>query len=175
MSFDPSSVVAGVVAIFQVIQSSAIFTALVWFFGLYTIVLFADVVMLLILRDISSDLKKTLYGANRPLVSQPKFQKRWEGIERRIHTGNPSQYKAAILEADALAEEMLSGIGFEGANMGERLAAIREGQITALEDLRVGHAMRNRIIQDPAFACSQEEAEVALGRYRAFFEELELF
>ncbi len=175
MSFDPSSVVVVFGAISQFIQSSAVFTALIWFLGFYTIVLFADMVMLLILRDIPGDLKKTLYGAKRPLVSQSKFQKRWNGIESRIHTGNPSQYKAAILEADALAEEMLSGIGFEGANMGERLAAVHEGQVATLEDLRVGHAMRNRIIQDPAFALSREEAEAALGRYRAFFEELELF
>jgi hypothetical protein len=120
MSFDPSSVIAVVGAITQVIQSSALFTALVWFLGLYTIVLLADVVMLLILRDIPSDLKQTLYGAKRPLVSQSKFQKRWKGIADRVRTGNPSQYKAAVLEADALAEEMLSGIGFEGKNMGER-------------------------------------------------------
>ncbi len=174
MSFDLSSVIVIATAAFQAIQSSALFTVLVWFLGIYAVVLFADVVMLLILRDIPGDLKKTIYGAKRPIVAQSKFQKRWDGIEARLRTGNPSQYKAAILEADALAEEMLSGIGYEGANMGERLAAVREGQIGALEDLRLGHAMRNRIIQDPAFALSREEAETALVRYRRFFEELEL-
>lgn len=174
MSFDLSSVIVIATAAFQAIQSSALFTMLVWFLGLYAVVLFADVVMLLILRDIPSDLKKTLYGAKRPIVAQSKFQRRWDGIETRLRTGNPSQYKAAVLEADALAEEMLSGAGFDGANMGERLAAVREGQIESLEDLRLGHAMRNRIIQDPAFALSMEEAEAALGRYRRFFGELEL-
>lgn len=166
--------IAIVAAMFQTVQSSALFTALVWFLGFYTIVLFADVVMLLVLRDIPGDLKKTLYGAKRPIVAQSKFQKRWDGTEARLRTGNPSQYKAAVLEADALAEEMLSGIGFEGANMGERLAAVREGQVATLDDLRLGHAMRNRIIQDPAFAPSREEVETILGRYRKFFEELEL-
>lgn len=174
MSFDLSSVIVIATAAFQAIQSSALFTMLVWFLGLYAVVLFADVVMLLILRDIPSDLKKTLYGAKRPIVAQSKFQRRWDGIETRLRTGNPSQYKAAVLEADALAEEMLSGAGFDGVNMGERLAAVREGQIESLEDLRLGHAMRNRIIQDPAFALSMEEAEAALGRYRRFFGELEL-
>lgn len=175
MSFDISSLTAVIVAVFQTIQSSALFTALVWFLGSYAVVLFADVVMLLILRDIPGDLKKTLYGAARPLVAQSKFQRRWSGIEARLRTGNPSQYKAAVLETDTLAEEMLSGIGFEGSNMGERLSAVREGQIVALGDLRAGHATRNRIIQDPAFALSREEAEAVLGRYRKFFEELELF
>jgi hypothetical protein len=174
MSFETSSVVAIVSGIMQALQSSALFTALVWFLGFYTIILFADVVMLLILRDIPGDLKKTLYGGKRPLISQSKFQKRWKSIGSRLSTGNPSQYKAAILEADALAEEMLAGIGFDGANMGERLAAVGEGQLAALDDLRFGHAMRNRIIQDPAFALSREEAEEILGRYGRFFAELEL-
>ncbi|MBP9751243.1 MAG: hypothetical protein KBD19_00085 [Candidatus Moranbacteria bacterium] len=175
MSPDHSSTIATVVAMFQAIQSSALFTALVWFLGLYTLVLFADIIMLLILRDIPSDLKKTLYGAKRPIVSQSRFQKRWSGIEARLLTENPSQYKAAVLEADALAEEMLAGIGVGGSNMGERLAAVREGQIVRLGELREGHMMRNRIIQDPAFALSREEADTTLEKYRKFFDELELF
>lgn len=175
MSFEISSVVAIASEITQAIQSSALFTVLVWFLGLYTIVLFADVVMLLILRDIPGDLRKTLYGAKRPIVSQSKFHKRWKAIEGRLASGNPSQYKVAVLEADALAEEMLSGIGFKGANMGERLSVVNEGQIAAIEDLRFGHAMRNRVIQDPAFSLTQKDAEDVLGRYRKFFEELELF
>lgn len=174
MSFDASFLLPLIATTVDAIQSSALFTMAVWFLGFYTIVLFLDVVMLLFLRDISGDLKKTLYGAKRPIVAQSKFQRRWDGIETRLRTGNPSQYKAAVLEADALAEEMLSGAGFDGVNMGERLAAVREGQIESLEDLRLGHAMRNRIIQDPAFALSMEEAEAALGRYRRFFGELEL-
>lgn len=175
MSFDPVSAVSVADAIFRTIQSSAVFVALTWFLGLYGLVLLADVIMLLILRDIPGDLKKTIYGATRPLVSQSKFQKRWKNIEARLSMGNPSQYKAAILEADSLAEEMLSGIGFEGANMGERLATVREGQVVTLGDLRSGHAMRNRIIQDPALVLSVEEARETLDRYRGFFEELELF
>ena len=174
MSSDIPSIVVTLTAVLHAIQSSAFFTALVWFLGIYSIVLFADVVMLLFLRDIPGDLKKTLYGATRPMVSQSKFHRRWKGIGDRILTGNPSQYKAAILEADALAEEMLSGSGFDGANMGERLASIDDGQLLSLGDLREGHAIRNRIIQDPAFVLSKEEAEATLGWYRKFFEELEL-
>jgi len=175
MPSDLSSIFAVIVAIFQAVQSSVLFMAVSWFLGGYTIVLFADVVMLLFLRDIPSDLKKTLYGATRPIVSHSKFQKRWSGIEARLATGNQSQYKAAILEADALAEEMLSGIGFEGANMGERLASVSDGQIVSIRDLREGHAVRNRIIQDPSFVFEKEEAGEVLSRYQKFFEELELF
>jgi len=175
MSFDASFLLPLIVTTADAIQSSALFTMAVWFLGFYTIVLFLDVVMLLFLRDISGDLKKTLYGAKRPLLSQSKFQKRWATIETRLGSENASQYKAAILEADALADEMLSGIGFSGANMGERLSSIQDGQIAALSDLRAGHAMRNRIIQDPAFSLSRDEAETVLSQFRKFFEELELF
>lgn len=175
MSFDLSPTIPVLMTMLHAIQSSALYGTLVWFLGVYAIVLFADLVMLLVLRDIPGNLKTTLYGTKRPMVSISKFNKRWKNIESRMSSENASQYKAAILEADALAEEMLSGIGYGGANMGERLASVGEGQIASLGDLRSGHAIRNRIIQDPMFVLSAEETLVILGYYRKFFEELELF
>ncbi len=145
------------------------------FLGVYALVVLADVILLLFLRDIPSDLKKTIYGSRRPMITPSKFAKRWDAVMARIETGNPSQYKVAVLEADVIAEEMLGGIGYDGSNMKERLEAVRPGQIVSLERLRAGHDIRNRIIRDPSFALSREEADSILAGYKSFFDELELF
>lgn len=144
------------------------------FLGVYALVVLADVILLFLLRDVRSDLKKTLYGSSRPMVSQSKFVKRWDAVMARIESGNPSQYKVAVLEADVIAEEMLSGIGYGGSNMKERLEAVQPGQVISIDRLRSGHEIRNRIIRDPSFALSREEAESVLSGYKSFFDELEL-
>lgn len=171
---DSSSLIAVASSVWAAFQGSALFTVLVWFLGIYGLILLVDVILLVFLRDIPGDLKKTLYGNKRPSVSHSKFSKRWQEISGRLGSGNPSQYKAAILEADAVADEMLQGIGYAGANMSERLAAVGEGHIESADDLREAHAVRNRIIQDSEFSLVHEEAERVIGKYKRFFDELEL-
>lgn len=172
---DLSSLILVISAVQESIASSAVFSMLAIFLGAYTLVVLADVTLLFLLRDVRGDLKKTLYGNTRPMVSPSKFTKRWDAVTARIKSGNPSQYKVAVLEADVIAEEMLGGIGYGGSNMKERLEAVRPGQIVSLDRLRSAHETRNRIIRDPSFALSREEAESVLSEYKSFFEELELF
>lgn len=171
---DLSSLLLVIEAFRESVTSSAVFSMLTVFLGVYAGVLLIDVILLFFLRDVWSDLKKTMYGTQRPLISPSKFMKRWKAIVARVHSKNPSQYKVAVLEADALAEEMLGEIGYEGSNMKERLEKINSGQIISLERLRTGHEIRNRIIRDPSFTLSFEEVESILSGYRSFFDELEL-
>ncbi len=174
MSTDPSSILDAILFAAQAIQASTLFKAFEIFLGVYALVLLVDVILLVALRDIRSDLMKTLYGAKRPIVTQGKTERRWAEILARLERGNPSQYKAAILEADAFADEMLKGIGYAGQNMKERLAQMKAGEILAAEGLRAAHTVRNRIIQDPDFSLEKEAAEAVLNQYAAFFNELEL-
>ncbi|MEI8097058.1 MAG: hypothetical protein WCG73_03050, partial [Candidatus Moraniibacteriota bacterium] len=145
------------------------------FLFVYVVVLFADIVMLLMLKGISSDIKKTLYGTKRPILSKSKAITRWEKILDRLKNTNPSQYKVAILEADAFAEEIFAGMGYAGHTMAEKLDSVHEGQIETKDLLVEAHQIRNRIIHETDFALSREEAEKWLENYRAFFDEMELF
>lgn len=149
--------------------------AIKFFLFVYVSVLLADIVLLIILRGISSDLKKTLYGADRPLMRRSSVIKRWEKILAGLESGNPSQYKVSVLEADTLADEVLGGIGYRGATMGEKLSNVKEGQIETRDALVSAHEVRNRIVHEADFVLSREEAENLLHMYRKFFDEMELF
>lgn len=147
-----------------------------FFLFVYLAVLLADIVMLFILRGgVSSDLKKTLFGAERPLVSSATLIKRWEKILARLHDGNASQYKVAMLEADAFADEILAEIGHQGETMIEKLSGVHEGQLETKQELIEAHLVRNRIVHEADFALSEEETKKWLGVYRKFFDEVELF
>lgn len=174
MSFDMTSLIGILVIFWHGIQKSSLFFLVSLFLKIYTLVVFVDLVLLLLVHDIRSNIQKQVFGGRRPLIQPAKFQKRWEAIKARTKSGNPSYYKAAILEADALADEMLGEIGYEGGDIGERLSLIMPGQLLSAERLQEAHKIRNRIIRDPDFNLPKEEAEKLLAFYEAFFGELEL-
>lgn len=161
--------------IWRVISDSALFTVLKWFLMVYTVVLICDLIFLIKTRSVTADVKTALYGTERPLVTKAAMQKRWDTIMARLRTHNPSQYKVAILEADQMADELLEGIGYIGANMGERLESVHLGQLESFESLKLAHEIRNRIVNEKDFQISQAEARRNLDNYRTFFVELELF
>jgi hypothetical protein len=156
-------------------EHSFLWSALKFFLFVYTLVLFVDVMILMIMKGFSSDLKSALYGTQRPLISQTKLIKRWEAILERLESDNPSQYKVAVLEADALANEILAGIGYGGSNMAEQLEAVQGGQLETKTLLMEAHEARNQIIHDPNFVLSKEEAKRYLDNFKQFFDEVELF
>lgn len=156
-------------------DQSVFWLAIKFFLFVYVAVLFVDIVLMLVLKGLSSDLKTTLYGTERPLTSKSQLIKRWEAIRDRLESQNPSQYKVAVLEADALADEILGDIGYKGETMAEKLEMVRGGQLETKALLVEAHEARNQVIHDPRFSLSREEAKKYLDCFERFFGEVELF
>lgn len=176
MDFDPTILIAEAFSGVQAfLAGSFLVSAVKFFLFVYTAVLFADIVLLFMLRGFSSDLKASLFGTNRPLMTRSAAISRWEKICARLESENPSQYKVAVLEADAMADGVLGEIGFSGATMGDKLVSVHDGQLESKDDLLEAHAIRNRIVHEKDFDVSSEVAKQQLDRYRQFFDEVEIF
>lgn len=156
-------------------ETSFLVAFLKFFLFIYSAVLFVNIVLLFRERDVTGDLKMTLFQYQRPLASRNKLIKRWESILARLESNNESQYKAALIEADAFADEVLVSMSFHGGNMRERLEDIKDHQLETKGNLVVAHSLRNRIINDPSLKLTKEEAEANLEHYKLFFREIELF
>lgn len=153
---------------------STFFLVLKILLAIYTIVLFVDIVLLLILRGVGGDLRVGFKGMDMPTISKSKMQKRWDKVKDRLEDENPSQYKVAIIEADAIAEEILNGIGYKGANMSEKLEQVGEFQLDEhLELLRGAHKIRNQIVHQVDFAIDKRMAAAVIGVYGNFLKYLE--
>lgn len=172
--FDVLNLLGFLPVIWEVVQASWLFMVVKWFLIIYTLVLLVDVVFLLLMRGITENLKVQLYGTTRPILSKNKATERWQGIVERLKSDNPSQYKVAVLEADQFADEVLKESGYDGANMGERLAGINPGQLVSYEGLKSAHEVRNRIVNEPNFMVTRPEAEALLEQYKKLLMELEL-
>lgn len=168
------SIIDTITQVWGAFGDSYFFLVFKFFAGIYAVVLFSDIVMLLMLRDVAGDWKKRHYGDVRPTMLKSTAQKRWTEIISRVGSGQSDQYKAAILEADTFVDGLLAEMGYSGTNMGDRIAGIKPGQIESIDDLQSAHAVRNRIIREASFDISKEEAENTLAQYKRFLEELEL-
>ena len=142
--------------------------------GIYLLVLIVDIILIIILREPLKDLRTAIKGTEFPLVRKSKMQRRWEKVVARLKSDNPSQYKAAILEADNIADEILAGIGYKGKNMSEKMDQVKPAHLDNLsDDLRRTHEIRNRIIREKEFTLSREETEEIIGVYEKFLRNLE--
>jgi hypothetical protein len=173
--FDALGLIGMVPAIWGVISQSALFTVLKVFLIVYSVVMIADVVLLILMRGVTGNLKVQFYGTDRPLIRKNEVTKKWESVERRLESDNPSHYKVAILEADHFADSLLSESGFDGENMSERLANMHPGQLQSYQGLSEAHAIRNRIVNEPAFTLDRSQAQDYLEKYKGLLVELELF
>ena len=99
--------------------------------------------------------------------------KRWEEIKARIHKGDEANLKLAVIEADTLMDDILKRMGLPGADMGERLKQIQAQEIKSVDKIWATHEIRNKIIHEPNFNLTQEEAEAAVGNIEEALKELE--
>jgi hypothetical protein len=162
-----------IMAIFKGFIGSPFFLTLKLILAIYITVLFADIIMLIILRGMG-DIRTSLRGANVPLTSPKKMRRRWRKIESRLETADQSQYKLAIIEADKMVDKIFISMGLKGDDMIERIKTLTPEQLEAEEDLEISHKTRNQIINDPSFAVDKGLAKTTLDIYEKFLTENEL-
>lgn len=141
--------------------------------GVYAVVIVLDIVLLLILRGVGADLVKTMYGADMLPAHRGQIFKRWQKVESQLSSQQETQYKLAILEADAIVDESLALAGLTGDNMTERLEKAMPYQVEHKDRLLWAHSIRNNIIRDGSFSVDNEIAEKVIGIYRDFLKSWE--
>jgi hypothetical protein len=156
--------------------NSSFVLALKIFLGVYLVVIFADIILLLILRNIPQHLRVGMRGMDIPTVTRNKMNKRWKSkVGKLLANGNQVNYKLAIIEADAIADEILDGIGYKGSNMVEKLEQVGDTHLDDhLESLKGVHQIRNRIVHEPDFEVDERFAKTVVGVYENFLRYLEL-
>lgn len=155
------------------IYNSSLVFGIKFFLAIYVTVLFVDLILLLSLRGVTTNLRVMMKGMDIPTISKGKLQRNWDKIKARLMSDNASQYKVAVLEADRVADQMLEGIGYKGENMAERLKNITAVHVGNVDDLLRAHDVRNQIIHDPNFVLDKKTATELVGVYENFLRSME--
>lgn len=157
--------------------NSIFFSFIKFLLGIYVVVVFVDIVLMLIQRGLGADIRDTLIGADFPselTTRKGSLRKKWDKIRKKIESGEESKYKVAIIEADNIIDNLLLRMKYKGENMSERLEGINPRQIENIEDLKKAHEARNRIIHEENFHLTKEQAEEIIKYYEDFLRYFEV-
>ena len=102
----------------------------------------------------------------------PMFTKQWATISTRMHEDTPDHFRLAIIEADALVDEFLRYVGYEGEHMADRLSKLKKTHIKSLDNVWNAHRLRNSIVHTPGVSVSAKDAERAIASYESFLKEM---
>ena len=107
-------------------------------------------------------------------VVTPKEEVRenWQHIRELANSANPSDWNMAILRADALLDDILKHLGYEGETMAERLKIIDTTKLPSLDKIWSAHHLRNMIAHDPLEQHTKETIIHALRSYEQALKEL---
>ncbi len=97
---------------------------------------------------------------------------RWQRVVEHVSSGNPSDWRLAILEADIILAEMLEKMGYHGETIGDKLKSVEKSDFTTIDDAWSAHKVRNAIAHEGAnFNLTEREARRVVDLYRKVFEE----
>lgn len=97
---------------------------------------------------------------------------RWMKTLTYLYSNSSSDWKLAIIEADAMLDELMSQLGFRGETLGEKLKGADQGNFRNLTAAWEVHTIRNRIAHEGlSYEISQHEAKRVIAIYERIFQE----
>lgn len=97
---------------------------------------------------------------------------RWEHILSLVASGNPSDWRAAILEADIMLDELTERMLLPGFSVGDRLKVATRDRFNTLDDAWEAHKVRNEIAHTGSqYLLTQREARRIIALFGNVFRE----
>ncbi len=97
---------------------------------------------------------------------------RWVNTLVYLFSSSSSDWKLAIIEADAMLDSLMDQLGFKGETLGEKLKGADQGNFRNLTAAWEVHTIRNRIAHEGlSYEISQHEAKRIIAIYEKIFRE----
>ena len=94
----------------------------------------------------------------------------WQKIMARLESASEAEWKAAVLEADKMLEELVAQLyPHLGESLGERLKKVEPSDFPDLDAAWAAHKVRNQIAHEANYQLSAREARAALENYKKVF------
>ena len=101
-----------------------------------------------------------------------KFTKSCQKIAKKLRSGDESEYKLAIIEADETLNDILEKVGYSGETLEEKIDKVSLVVISNKEEILKVHKVRNSIVYNPNYKVELEEAKKLLEIYRKALTDL---
>lgn len=89
---------------------------------------------------------------------------RWKKIVKKTESGQESEYKLSIIEADEFLNQLLEEKGADGETF-EEMVMSNKKIISNAEDVLIAHQTRNSIVYEPDYKLESEYAKKVLADF----------
>lgn len=142
-------------------------------FILLVLIVYAKIKLLQVEHEGFEALEEHAHHHHEAEVLSTQKNDRWERIVALASSGNQSDWRRAILEADIMLGDSLAAAGYTGSGVGEQLKMANPIQLTTLDLAWKAHKVRNDVAHGgEAFVLSERDKSVAIDYYKRVFEEL---
>jgi hypothetical protein len=112
---------------------------------------------------------------NTPIVQSDPIRERWDKIMELINSDVESNWRAAIIDADIILDELLDNLNLPGDTIGEKLKAVEKSDFNTLDMAWEAHKVRNEIAHGgQGFNLNQREAKHTVSLFEAVFREFHM-
>lgn len=99
-------------------------------------------------------------------------QTRWQKIRTLFASQNDADWRMAIIESDAMLEDLMLHLGYDGNTLGERLKSANKQNFPAIEMAWKAHLVRNKIAHEGSrFQLSHMQALRVMRWYEEVFRQ----
>ena len=125
------------------------------------------------LNKLRENARKLLYPGNFQATSV--INPEWQIVLNHIESQNENDWRAAIIQADIMLNDLLNKLSLPGETIGDKLKAVEKSDFTTVDNAWEAHKIRNRIAHDgTAFLLTQREARRVIDLYQSVFEEFKI-
>lgn len=108
---------------------------------------------------------------NTPKQTLSPNQKRWVNIVSQFKSSDVNLWRLAIIDADAMLDEMVSSMGYVGDTFGERLKNMQQQGVTWTDAAWDVHLLRNKLAHEGSrYPLNDREAYRAYRIYENLLE-----
>lgn len=124
------------------------------------------------IKDLEEYEEEVLFSTIKKREPQMLATDKWQRIKLMIDSHNPSDWRQAIIEADIMLDQLITGAGYQGNSLGEKLKNVERGDFPKIQEAWDAHKVRNEIAHRGSdFILTRREALRAMNLYEQVFSE----
>ncbi|MCF7831266.1 MAG: hypothetical protein K9M36_00030 [Candidatus Pacebacteria bacterium] len=116
-------------------------------------------------------IRRYIFNAHtKEKAGRPSDNPRWRQVMIYMQSARAEDWKLAIIEADAMLEDLTTDLGFHGVSLGEKLKNVDPGDFPLLQQAWDAHKVRNAIAhQGMTYELSHALAYQTIKIYETIF------
>lgn len=107
-----------------------------------------------------------------PKPAEKRTNERWDRILEHFVSPNPNDWRAAIIDADNMLEELITALGYSGATFGEKLKGINLNDFPTLQSAWEAHKIRNIIAHEGVnYNLTERQKDITRRHFESVFKD----